>query len=707
MPLPNPDTAELIRIYKKAQARIAQKIIEAGETGNITVLFYQQRLLEQINRELARLQQQTAQWVESNMPLAYQRGVVIADQQIASQFKAAGVAPPVFPSEFGIIDREQILSLVNATQNTFNGVIEFTGSQLSTSINEAVADAIRDKISTGETLRQAQATIATNLELRGIQAVEIIRNGRTTHMQLDHYASMVARSTTAEATNQAVLRRVVDVNGDLVKMSTHLGACPICFPLQGRVYSITGNTPGYPRLEVAYSGGFANIHPNCVLPGTVVSGPPLLSHISRRYEGEIIVIHMAGGKELSITPEHPIMTPKGWVNAGLLKEGDQVVKHTGEKFIVDAMNPYKKHIPIVVEDVPGALWKPGEAVSASVPVSPHDFHGDGANSEVCIIRTNRLLLTKHNISLSKKIREYHLKRRNEKLSLFSRFRPLALFLKRNFPAFCGLVGVFGKLLSFINRHSFKPVFAGLASRFGRGNARLLEPSADGHSSNAKPFGDSFFGHSTLVQGNNLVNWKIKFILSCFRMNNWAQLREFKSYFRRMFLKRGIADIENGRYLLDSLAGEVEFLDIIKVDRVDFTGHVYNLQTTENWFASNCIIVSNCKHRIFPYIPELKSPAEIKKDQAFSNQPLETENMSPAVQKIYARQLKAYNAGQAKGRDVYFNREQWKRYLARMGSDAPQTFSGFMRIKNANSESYQNLRADYRAAGIKLKEEQGE
>lgn len=372
--LPNPDTEELIRIYRKAQARILQKIIAANRAKNITVLVYQQRLLQQINRELAVLQAQTVEWVEDNMPLAYQRGTDIADKELISQFKAAGLEPPVFPVEFGIIDRQQIQILVNATQETFENLILATGSQLSDAINESVNEAIRDKISTGETLRQAQANITLRLEQQGIRSVQIIRNGRITNMQLEHYASMVARSTTAEVTNQAVLSRVVSVNGDLVKMTSHFGSCPICFPLQGRVYSITGKTPGYPQLEQAYSGGFANIHPNC------------------------------------------------------------------------------------------------------------------------------------------------------------------------------------------------------------------------------------------------------------------------------------------------------------------------------------------KHRIVPYIEELKSPLEIAKDKDISNRPFVIEDMSPRVQKIYNRQLKAYNLGQQKNRDIYFNREQWKRYLSRMGSDAPQTFSGFMRMKNAGAESWQNLRSDYRAVGRKLKEE---
>ena len=40
--------------------------------------------------------------------------------------------------------------------------------------------------------------------------------------------------------------------------------CPTCAMYQGRIYSISGNTPGYPALyKTAFKNGYSCIHPNC------------------------------------------------------------------------------------------------------------------------------------------------------------------------------------------------------------------------------------------------------------------------------------------------------------------------------------------------------------------------------------------------------------------------------------------------------------
>jgi hypothetical protein len=72
---------------------------------------------------------------------------------------------------------------------------------------------------------------------------------------------MVARTTTAEAHLQGTANRLVEQGHDLIKVSTHRGACPLCEPWQGKILSITGKTEGYPTLEEAKAAGL--FHPNC------------------------------------------------------------------------------------------------------------------------------------------------------------------------------------------------------------------------------------------------------------------------------------------------------------------------------------------------------------------------------------------------------------------------------------------------------------
>jgi len=64
-----------------------------------------------------------------------------------------------------------------------------------------------------------------------------------------------------EAHLQGTANRLVEQGHDLVKVSTHRGACELCQPWQGKILSITGKTKGYPTLEEAKAAKL--FHPRC------------------------------------------------------------------------------------------------------------------------------------------------------------------------------------------------------------------------------------------------------------------------------------------------------------------------------------------------------------------------------------------------------------------------------------------------------------
>jgi hypothetical protein len=70
-----------------------------------------------------------------------------------------------------------------------------------------------------------------------------------------------ARTVQWKPTLQGTANRLVEQGHDLIKVSTHRGACPLCEPWQGKILSITGKTEGYPTLEEAKAAGL--FHPNC------------------------------------------------------------------------------------------------------------------------------------------------------------------------------------------------------------------------------------------------------------------------------------------------------------------------------------------------------------------------------------------------------------------------------------------------------------
>lgn len=50
-------------------------------------------------------------------------------------------------------------------------------------------------------------------------------------------------------------------NRDLMILETHRLSCPLCAPMQGKIYSKSGKSKEYPSIEVAYKNGVG--HPNC------------------------------------------------------------------------------------------------------------------------------------------------------------------------------------------------------------------------------------------------------------------------------------------------------------------------------------------------------------------------------------------------------------------------------------------------------------
>lgn len=63
------------------------------------------------------------------------------------------------------------------------------------------------------------------------------------------YAEMVARTALREAQTKATLESCRQYENDLVEVSIHPTDCEICRVFEGRIFSISGTHPTYPKLE--------------------------------------------------------------------------------------------------------------------------------------------------------------------------------------------------------------------------------------------------------------------------------------------------------------------------------------------------------------------------------------------------------------------------------------------------------------------------
>ena len=96
---------------------------------------------------------------------------------------------------------------------------------------------------------------------------------------------------------------------------------------------------------------------------------------------------------------------------------------------------------------------------------------------------------------------------------------------------------------------------------------------------------------------------------------------------------------------------------------------------------------NCRCVAVPWIEEMQSPEERQAAIEKGSQPLRDER-SDKEKALYTQQ-------QSDRRQMRADLIQYERYKARLGSDAPQTFSAFRRVKNAGGDWWEALQKEYR------------
>lgn len=275
-----PEDEALLKFYRASAKRI-QSIVQ--NTAPLTPWreAYMRARLDEIKSVIEQLKDRHRIWANRELGKEYRKARTQVGQNL-------GVSVPPFSS----IDRGALQVLVESTLaanvEALNSVVPaleqifiaarqsiITSEQLQGQIAEGlvqgmlpkdVAKGIRRVLQTGKTSAELARTmrpedLARLDRVAKGQLIEIrCRDGVTRHYNIDYYSKMVAKSSRSMAAAEATLRTAVNTGMDLVQISVHAGACPMCVPIQGQIYSITGNIPGFPVLTPEAR---TPIHPWC------------------------------------------------------------------------------------------------------------------------------------------------------------------------------------------------------------------------------------------------------------------------------------------------------------------------------------------------------------------------------------------------------------------------------------------------------------
>jgi len=169
----------------------------------------------------------------------------------------------------------------------------------------------------------------------------------------DYRAEMIARSETARASSRGDLEAWRQ-SGVVESKEWLLGPdpCEFCEAMAGEVAALDESFVAMGDTLAGAAGGEMTadyedidappLHPNCCVPGTrivtidgwraiedVCVGDQVLTHMGRYRSVTTTMTHQHRGDlvrlgRLQVTPEHPVLTDHGWVNAGDLCAADHV-----------------------------------------------------------------------------------------------------------------------------------------------------------------------------------------------------------------------------------------------------------------------------------------------------------------------------------------------------------------------------------------------
>ena len=366
------------------------------------------------------------------------------------------------------------------------------------------------------------------------------------------------------------------------------GPCGFCAMLASRG----------PVYKTSESAGLRadKFHANCVVGDTKVSGPDVKVGYRRYYEGEIVTLVTAGGHELAITPNHPVLTDRGWVNAGDLQEGDNLVSGTfGNGYLT--LRPGKDDAPPSIEDVVSALGMVGATRVSGVPVSAKEFHGDGSDSKVDIVARDNLLGNVGDTSVVEPSSKEDFKvgaraLSSESLSCSSLGGMEALF-RSSLNSSEPLSSLCATHFNLLFGDSLPAEVRGLLAP-PDGEPGLSEPPIDDRAADSEHLGHLIDALPRLVNLLEVGRGGDSLRADAPHLGERFDPPSAKSEAERL----GVF-AEYGSRLLERLGFMVETDRLINKSVRQYVGHVYNLQTSEGWYSANSIITSNCFCTVTP------------------------------------------------------------------------------------------------------------
>jgi SPP1 gp7 family putative phage head morphogenesis protein len=212
--------------------------------------------LKQVEKLAQGTDAQIRAWLTQHVPESYFDGYLVASKKV----KAKALTYQAFlTNDKTLFHREAINMLLKESYSDFARTMTQAVKGAERILTDTARQQIRGKLIAGDIMGESMYKISRDVRQSladdGFR-VMIDRAGRK--WQLPDYSEMLARTNLIKTANEGVVNRLSELGYDLVEWMTGDNACDTCDPLDGKVFSTSGNNDQYPALEEQPPK-----HPNC------------------------------------------------------------------------------------------------------------------------------------------------------------------------------------------------------------------------------------------------------------------------------------------------------------------------------------------------------------------------------------------------------------------------------------------------------------
>jgi hypothetical protein len=348
---------------------------------------------------------------------------------------------------------------------------------------------------------------------------------------------------------------------------------------------------------------------SCILPGQEIQGR-IRGASKAWYAGQVVELRTMSGAVLSVTANHPVLTMKGFVPAGQLKEGQNLLRYVGEDQSA-ALRDNEQHAPTVAEEVFRALGDiAGPILSGEFTSRRFEFHGDAEffKGKVQVVgsysqlRGNVVPKAPQNIAQSRFV-GLHV----QEVSLSSG-GPSGRCFNRAWLAEGGRVRGLGLGASRAFVHAV-PHQSPRRSPPSKGNLSSKECASEGLFADTVLAGQTLQGFSAGVSLNEGI--KVGYLGSMLqppflastakrlgvfpvcKAARFGQGSQLDTALAECVGEPGAADARLAGKLLDRNPGKVALDKIVEIRKRHYEGPVYDFESPLGWIIAGNLLISNC------------------------------------------------------------------------------------------------------------------